>query len=36
MPAVVKSYRELMVWQQAIQLTVLVYKLSKAFPREEI
>jgi four helix bundle protein len=33
---VAKSYKELLVWQKAIQLTVLVYKLSKAFPREEI
>ena len=31
-----KSYRELVVWQKAIQLTVLVYQISKAFPREEI
>ena len=31
-----KSYRELVVWQKAIQLTVLVYRISSAFPREEI
>ena len=31
-----KSYRELFVWQKAIQLTVLVYQVSKTFPREEI
>jgi four helix bundle protein len=31
-----KSYRELLVWQKAIQLTVLVYRISKDFPREEI
>jgi len=31
-----KSHRELFVWQKAIQLTVLVYQISKAFPREEI
>jgi four helix bundle protein len=30
-----KSYRELLVWQKGIQLTVLIYKLSKQFPREE-
>jgi len=30
-----KSYRELVVWQKSIQLTVLVYRLSSAFPREE-
>jgi len=33
---VAKSYRELLVWQKAIQLTVLVYQISKPFPREEI
>jgi four helix bundle protein len=32
----VKSYRDLVVWQKGIQLTVLVYNLSKPFPREEI
>ena len=32
----VKSYRDLIVWQKGIQLTVLVYQLSKAFPREEL
>jgi four helix bundle protein len=31
-----RSYRELLVWQKAIQLTVLVYQISKTFPREEI
>jgi len=30
-----KSYRELLVWQKGIQLTVQIYQLSKAFPREE-
>ena len=30
-----KSYRELLVWQKGIQLSVLVYQLSKQFPREE-
>ncbi len=30
-----KSYRELLVWQRGIQLSVLVYRLSKQFPREE-
>jgi len=33
---VAKSYRELVVWQKGIQLTVLVYRLSQGFPREEI
>lgn len=32
----VKSYRDLLIWQKGIQLTVLIYQLSKTFPREEI
>jgi four helix bundle protein len=31
-----KSYKELVVWQRAIQMTLATYKLSAAFPREEI
>lgn len=31
-----KSYRELLVWQKGIQLSVLVYELSKSFPREDL
>ncbi len=31
-----KSYRELVVWQKGVQLTVLIYRLSQGFPREEI
>ena len=34
--AMAKSYRELDVWQCAIQLSVALYKLTKDFPREEI
>src|ERR1039458_2758323 len=30
-----KSFRELLVWQKGIQLSVLVYRLSNQFPREE-
>jgi len=30
-----KSYRELLVWQRAIELTVVLYKLTRAFPRAE-
>jgi four helix bundle protein len=30
------SFRELVVWQRAMQLTVSVYKLSQGFPREEM
>ena len=31
-----KSYRDLLVWQRAIELVVLVYRLSAEFPRDEI
>jgi four helix bundle protein len=30
-----QSFRDLQVWQKAMELTVAVYRLSKAFPREE-
>ena len=29
------SFRDLKVWQRAIELTVLVYRFTQAFPREE-
>jgi four helix bundle protein len=32
----VKSYRELIAWQKAMDLAVQVYELTKTFPREEI
>lgn len=31
-----KSYRDLVVWQKAIVLTTLLYRLTQLFPREEI
>jgi len=31
-----RSYRDLLIWQKGIQLTVLVYQLSKTFPREDL
>jgi four helix bundle protein len=31
-----KAYRDLIVWQRAIQLTLAVYRLSATFPREEM
>ncbi len=31
-----RSYRELVVWQRAMQLTVAVYRCTKLFPREEM
>jgi four helix bundle protein len=32
----VQSFRDLVVWQRAIQLTVSVYRLTQGFPREEL
>ena len=31
-----QSFRELMVWQKAMQLTVSVYELTREFPRDEL
>jgi len=33
---VVQSFRDLLVWQRSIQLSVTVYRLTKEFPREEL
>ena len=33
---VVRSYRDLIVWQKGIELVEAVYRITKAFPREEI
>jgi four helix bundle protein len=30
-----KSFRELVVWQRAMELTSLLYRLTQHFPREE-
>jgi len=30
-----QSFRDLAVWQRAMQLTVAIYKLTQSFPREE-
>lgn len=32
----IKSYRELFIWQKGIKIVVLVYKVTKCFPKEEI
>jgi four helix bundle protein len=32
----VKSYKELLIWQKGIKIVVLVYKLTKDFPKDEI
>lgn len=31
-----QSFRELLVWQRSMQLTVAVYSLTRNFPREEL
>lgn len=31
-----QSFRELVVWQRSMQLTVVVYRLTRDFPREEL
>ncbi len=31
----IKSHRDLVVWQKAMQLVVAVYHVSKSFPKEE-
>lgn len=31
-----KSLTELIVWQRAVDLTTLLYKLTQQFPREEM
>ncbi|GMQ78713.1 MAG: four helix bundle protein [Anaerolineae bacterium] len=30
------SYRDLIVWQQGIKLSILIYKLTEAFPNTEL
>ena len=31
-----KSYKELIVWQKAVDLVVLVYKLTRVYPKDEL
>ena len=31
-----KSYRDLLVWQKAIELALLVYRMTEGFPKREI
>ncbi len=31
-----KSYKDLIVWQKAIDLVILVYRRTAAFPKEEV
>ncbi|HTS75099.1 MAG TPA: four helix bundle protein [Bryobacteraceae bacterium] len=32
----IKSYKDLLAWQKAMELVELVYTLTRAFPREEV
>lgn len=32
----IKSHRDLIIWQKAVQLVVVLYDLTKGFPREEM
>ena len=32
----IKSHRDLIAWQKAMELVVCVYTLSKSFPKEEV
>lgn len=32
----VRSFRDLKVWQRAMDLTLVVYRLTQGFPREEV
>ena len=32
----VQSFRDLLVWQRAIQLSISIYRLTHGFPREEL
>ena len=36
MMSAITSYKDLLVWQKSLVLTVGVYELTKKFPREEI
>jgi four helix bundle protein len=31
-----KTYRELIAWQKGIELVLLVYKMARSFPKEEL
>ncbi len=32
----IKSYKDLIVWQKSIELVIEIYKLTKNFPKDEI
>ena len=31
-----KNYRDLIVWQKAMELVMLIYRTTKSFPKEEV
>jgi four helix bundle protein len=33
---VAEGYRDLIVWQRAVQMSVALYRLTSDFPREEL
>ncbi len=32
----IKSYKDLLIWQKGVQIVIATYKLTKAFPQEEL
>ena len=36
MPSKIDSYRDLLVWQQAMDLAVSTYELTRSWPKEEL
>ncbi|MGA9637328.1 four helix bundle protein [Flavobacterium sp.] len=32
----IKSYKELFIWQKGIKIVLLVYKITKDFPKDEV
>jgi len=32
----IESYKDLIVWQKAVSLVTLIYKVTKEFPKEEV
>jgi four helix bundle protein len=36
MPEKIDSYRDLVVWQQAMELAVAIYNATRAWPKEEL
>jgi four helix bundle protein len=32
----VESYRDLLVWQRAVQMTLAIYRFTSGFPKEEL